>query len=99
MEEREEGKEGAECAGKRWPSPLLGPQHCTEQKVLRIRWGMSQDREINPRSPLAKDKKNLGKNKQTSALNYPTERTTKSSLGNHHNGKVLMVSARPTDGW
>lgn len=27
------------------------------KEVLRIRWGMSQDKESNPRSPLAKDKK------------------------------------------
>lgn len=61
------------------PAPCQVCSIVQSKKVLRIRWGMSQDREINPRSPLAKDKKkNLGKNKQTSALNYTLQRELRS---------------------
>ena len=77
------------------PAPCQVCSIAQSKEVLRIRWGMSQDRESNPRGPLTKDKKIWAKINKLK----PTESTMKSSLEKHHNGKVLMVSARPTDGW
>lgn len=38
------------------PAPCQVCSIAQSKEIFRIRWGMSQDRESNPRGPLAKDK-------------------------------------------